>query len=108
VAACYTTSGDTTAHNGEILGGGGLAHERKSPSRPGDPPVATALAIPGRPAYGAKEGRSFLKKRTKKPLFIEASAELIHPDSVPSAMDKSFLLLFFKKEVLSFPRFPFR
>jgi len=45
---------------------------------------------------------SFLKKRTKNFLSVSASTELTNSNAVPTAMDKSFLLLFFKKEVLPF------
>jgi len=45
---------------------------------------------------------SFLKKRTKKLLSVSDASEVDGLNSVSSAMDKSFLLLFFKKEALSF------
>jgi hypothetical protein len=43
-----------------------------------------------------------LKKRTKKLLSIAGSAVLAIFDRLLAAMSKSFLLLFFKKEVLPF------
>jgi hypothetical protein len=45
-----------------------------------------------------QEGCSFLKKRTKKLLFVWSRAG----PTGAAPMSKSFLLLFFKKEVLSF------
>jgi len=48
----------------------------------------------------AKESCSFLQKRTKKLLSVSDSSEFSGSNSVPTAMDESFLLLFFKKEVL--------
>jgi hypothetical protein len=55
-----------------------------------------------------KLGSSFLEKRTKKLLSIASGAELALLARLLAAMSKSFLLLFFKKEVLSFspPRAP--
>ncbi len=47
------------------------------------------------PAYQSKESSSFLKKRTKKLLFIEYTL----PDK-PATANKSLLLLFFRKEGL--------
>jgi hypothetical protein len=47
-----------------------------------------------------KARSSFLKKRTKKLLSVSDSSELSSSNSVPVAMDKSFLVLFFKKEAL--------
>jgi len=52
---------------------------------------------------GQKASSSFLKKRTKKLLSVQDRSEFTRSNSVPQAMDKSFLLLFFKKEDL--PRF---
>jgi len=52
---------------------------------------------------GQKASSSFLKKRTKKLLSVQNRSEFTRSNSVPQAMDKSFLLLFFKKEDL--PRF---
>jgi hypothetical protein len=62
----------------------------------------------GSPRYGAvrhggsrKEGRpSFLKKRSKKLLLIASTRRAKRPNQVLTAIDKSFLLLFFKKEGL--------
>jgi hypothetical protein len=51
----------------------------------------------GTPLLVRKEEYSFLKKRTKKILFHKRT-----PLDRLSAISKSFLLLFFKKEVLSF------
>jgi hypothetical protein len=49
-----------------------------------------------------KEGRSsFLKKRTKKLLSVWFSGALAVVRT--QTTDKSFLLLFFKKEALAFP-----
>jgi hypothetical protein len=49
----------------------------------------------------AKQGSSsFLKKRTKKLLIIACSYVPRHVASVRPATDKSFLVLFFKKELL--------
>jgi hypothetical protein len=47
---------------------------------------------------GNEVRRSFLKKRTKKLLSVSDSTEFAGLNSVPMAMDESFLLLFFKKE----------
>jgi len=48
-----------------------------------------------------KEGSSsFLKKRSKKLLLNAANVRLKRANSVPPAMSKSFLVLFFKKERL--------
>jgi hypothetical protein len=48
-----------------------------------------------------KEGSSsFLKKRTKKLLLIKGSNRLATLNDPPDAMSKSFLVLFFKKELL--------
>jgi hypothetical protein len=48
------------------------------------------------------EGRtSFLKKRSKKLLQIASGNWLDREARVRAAMDKSFLVLFFKKELLS-------
>jgi len=58
------------------------------------------------PHKGSKVRRSFLKKRTKKLLSVSDSTEFTRPKSVPVAMDKSFLLLFFKKEGLCCLYFP--
>src|SRR5277367_6158311 len=44
----------------------------------------------------AKESSSFLKKRTKKLLLVGVSAAV----SAPNPKNKSFLFLFFKKEIL--------
>jgi len=46
-----------------------------------------------------KESTSFLKKRSKKLLLIASN----RANTVPLAIDKSFLVLFFKKELLAFP-----
>jgi hypothetical protein len=54
-----------------------------------------------------KEGSSsFLKKRTKKLLLIAASVRSQLAASVLPAIDKSFLVLFFKKELLSYFELP--
>jgi hypothetical protein len=45
---------------------------------------------------------SFLKKRSKKLLQVSRSRRCNQVDSVPPEAGKSFLLLFFKKEQLSF------
>jgi hypothetical protein len=47
-----------------------------------------------------KERTSFLKKRSKKLLLIAASRPFKWANAVLPLIDKSFLLLFFKKEVL--------
>jgi len=48
-----------------------------------------------------EEGRrSFLKKRTKKLLSVWDGTEFAGPNSTPTAIDKSFLLLFSKKKFL--------
>jgi hypothetical protein len=50
-----------------------------------------------------KQGRSsFLKKRSKKLLSIADGTEFEQANSVRSLTDKSFLVLFFKKEQLAF------
>jgi hypothetical protein len=51
---------------------------------------------------GRKARRSFLKKRTKKLLSIRSVLETTISQSVAAPTDKSFLLLFFKKEALPF------
>jgi hypothetical protein len=47
-----------------------------------------------------KKDSSFLKKRSKKLLSVSGGAGAPRVNANPGAMDKSFLLLFFKKEVL--------
>jgi hypothetical protein len=50
---------------------------------------------------GHEEGRpSFLKKRSKKLLSVSGSAGASHLDRRTRATNKSFLVLFFKKELL--------
>jgi hypothetical protein len=49
-----------------------------------------------------KEGCSFLKKRTKKLLLNASNIDSKSVSSALPAMDKSFLVLFFKKELLGF------
>jgi hypothetical protein len=49
-----------------------------------------------------EERSSFLKKRTKKLLQIARCDGVKWGGSVPPETDKSFLVLFFKKELLSF------
>jgi hypothetical protein len=50
-----------------------------------------------------KEGSSsFLKKRTKKLLPLAGSTQFANPRRPLAASSKSFLLLFFKKEVLPY------
>jgi len=44
-----------------------------------------------------------LKKRTKKLFSVSGATEFTRVGSMPQAMNKSFLFLFFKKEVLSLP-----
>jgi hypothetical protein len=51
----------------------------------------------------AEERSSFLKKRTKKLLFLEVRTVPSVSDRRQGQTGKSFLLLFFKKEVLTFP-----
>jgi hypothetical protein len=51
-----------------------------------------------------KESCSFLKKRTKKLLSVASSAGASHVRRNLGATDKSFLVLFFKKELFSFFR----
>jgi hypothetical protein len=41
-----------------------------------------------------------LKKRNKKVLHVGRDHDAHHVDSVPPVTDKSFLVLFFKKELL--------
>jgi len=48
-----------------------------------------------------KTSSSFLKKRTKKLLSVSGSTESADLDWLADATDKSLLLLFFRKEVLS-------
>jgi hypothetical protein len=48
-----------------------------------------------------KESSSFLKKRTKKLLSVSGSTEATRMGPRLQATDKSFLVLFFKKELLS-------
>jgi hypothetical protein len=50
----------------------------------------------------SKASSSFLKKRTKKLLSIAGGTVLANLDDLLNAISKSFLLLFFKKEVLLF------
>jgi hypothetical protein len=53
--------------------------------------------------YAAAKGRrSFLKKGSKKLLSVSGASGYTCLGSVPRAMSKSFLLLFFKKEESSF------
>jgi hypothetical protein len=47
-----------------------------------------------------EERTSFLKKRSKKLLLIAAGTRFKLASSVLRATDKSFLVLFFKKELL--------
>jgi hypothetical protein len=54
------------------------------------------------PKASGKESGSFLKKRTKKLLQIQAEP----PRKGRSQLSKRFLLLFFKKADLSFFRYP--
>jgi len=44
----------------------------------------------------------FFEKRTKKLLSVAGSTEAADLDWLSDAIDKSLLLLFFRKEVLSF------
>jgi hypothetical protein len=57
-----------------------------------------------RPEIGAhrKASSSFLKKRTKKLLFLELPIGAFVPGRQRDRRIKSFLLLFFKKEGLAF------
>jgi hypothetical protein len=48
-----------------------------------------------------KGSSSFLEKRTKKLLLIAADVRFKSANRVMPASDKSFLVLFFKKELLS-------
>jgi hypothetical protein len=65
--------------------------------------ATVALASPGRQGYG-KEGRtSFLKKRSKKLLLIASNMGATRENHVLPLIDKSFLVLFFKKELLFLP-----
>jgi hypothetical protein len=48
-----------------------------------------------------KESSSFLKKRTKKLLLIASSIRFAMLNDMLAALSKSFLVLFFKKELLS-------
>jgi len=51
---------------------------------------------------GLKKGRtSFLKKRSKKLLLITSSLPFKWANRVQPLTDKSFLVLFFKKELLA-------
>jgi hypothetical protein len=52
-----------------------------------------------------KEGSSFLKKRSKKLSFIADGMAFGLANSILSLTNKSFLVLFFKKELLAFPFF---
>jgi len=45
---------------------------------------------------------SFLKKRNKKLLPVSCATEFTRLNSLSHATDKSFLVLFFKKELLPF------
>jgi hypothetical protein len=49
---------------------------------------------------------AFLKKRSKGHLLMAAHNVCNRAHPVPRFVDKSFLLLFFKKEVLAFLPFP--
>jgi hypothetical protein len=50
----------------------------------------------------AKQGSiSFLKKRNKKLLLVARGRRATPVSAVPPETDKSFLVLFFKKELLS-------
>jgi hypothetical protein len=54
-------------------------------------------------AQAEKKGRtSFLKKRSKKLLLIASSRRFKSANWMQLVTDKSFLVLFFKKELLSF------
>jgi hypothetical protein len=48
----------------------------------------------------AKGSSSFLKERSKKLLLVASSSLIKRANAVPRAIDKSFLVLFFKKELL--------
>jgi hypothetical protein len=76
------------------------------PERAWNMPIRSAifLAISVRGLHG-KEGKassSFLKKRTKKLLLIASSVQSKRANMLPPAIDKSFLVLSFKKELLGF------
>jgi hypothetical protein len=63
--------------------------------------MAGLLASPAGGSVAERQGCSFLKKRTKK-LLPMASGEPFNAEThMLPVMSKSFLLLFFKKEVLS-------
>jgi len=51
---------------------------------------------------GGKGSSSFLKKRTKKLLLMRAGVCFRRLGQTPAASSKSFLVLFFKKELLPF------
>jgi hypothetical protein len=60
-------------------------------------PALRATQRKGRQAEGS---RSFLKRRTKKLLPIKGSTRLAHLNRQLGTKSKSFLFLFFKKEIL--------
>jgi hypothetical protein len=57
------------------------------------------------PAPALKKSASFLKKRSKKLLLIASCRRCKRANQVPPVTDKSFLVLFFKKELLAFGPF---
>jgi hypothetical protein len=67
---------------------------------------ATSTGTSGHAAFGAlrKQGSiSFLKKRNKKLLSVACRIRAQWGASMMPETDKSFLVLFFKKELLSLP-----
>jgi hypothetical protein len=54
-------------------------------------------------AVGSANSSSFLKKRTKKLLTVARRRRAKQVGQVPPETDKSFLVLFFKKELLFLP-----
>src|SRR5271163_4136743 len=82
-----------------------IATRRMHANTTGTPPTAPARASAGDDYCAARKGKgrtSFLKKRSKKLLSIARSFRSKWVNSVPHETDKSFLVLFFKKERLSY------
>jgi hypothetical protein len=57
------------------------------------------------PSLVAKGSSSFLKKRSKKLLLMARGIRSVTANTILPITDKSFLVLFFKKELLAFGLF---
>jgi hypothetical protein len=64
--------------------------------------LAAGAGVSGLPAVAGAGRPSFLKKVSKKLLLIASSMCFKEAKRVPSLTDENFLVLFFKKELLSF------